>query len=245
MAQPQVYKSRASLVCFYSLDESSGTRYDKSVNALDLTDNNTVTSSTDRKENTQSASFAEATFENLSHIDAAVLDITDDITIVAWIYLASDPGNSMALVAKYDTNNDRSYQLQAFRNAAGDFRAKLYLSANGIAFTSCTGATDVLDASWHHVAGVYDGTDMRIYVDGALDTNGADNPAAYVAGIFPGTSVFRLGSRSNVGTYYDGLMDEVAIFSESLSADEIAAIHESGIPDSPRTSNSQNGLTIF
>ena len=33
------------------------------------------------------------------------------------------------------------------------------------------GTRNVKDGQWHHVAGIYDGTNMFIYVDGTLDAS--------------------------------------------------------------------------
>jgi hypothetical protein len=75
---------------------------------------------------------------------------------------------------------------------------------------------------------------MRLYVDGALDSNGSDNPKAYAGGIFDGTATFRIGAWGNTSTeHFDGLIDEVGFYNRALSATEIADIFNNGIQDPP------------
>lgn len=244
-----VYKSHPDLEGFWSLDETAGTRYDKSINDNDLTDNNTVLSSTDRKENTRSADFELGNNEYLSITDGnqVGLDITDDITMCAWVKAESFAGNGVGnvIMGKYNpAGNQRSYFLLFYNNGA-TIEIDCPLSSNGIGFTEAIGATAFVINTWYHIAAVYNGTDIRIYVNGSLDNNGADNPKAYVAGIFNSTADFRIGEEGDGTWNFDGLIDEVAIFSYALSAEEIASIYESGIPNSPRGSMAENALFLY
>jgi len=79
-------------------------------------------------------------------------------------------------------------------------------------------ATTLQAGTWYHLAATYDGTTMRVYVDGALDgqaTSTRSLPAV--------TDPFRIGWD---GTYYPtlhGTIDEVALFDVALSAARIQA----------------------
>ena len=81
------------------------------------------------------------------------------------------------------------------------------------------------DGTYHHVAATYDDTTgMRsIYVDGALLNN--DTPATHHAR----TGDFRIGRtcRETVcggGEYFQGTLDDVAVFNQALTADQIMKI---------------------
>jgi hypothetical protein len=76
------------------------------------------------------------------------------------------------------------------------------------------------DGAWHHLAGVWDGTDATLYVDGAVVATAgqAFGTAAPLDLVF--------GVQGSVGTctgYYSGVMDEIAVFSSARTAAEIAA----------------------
>ena len=87
--------------------------------------------------------------------------------------------------------------------------------------TSVTGLT--LD-TWHHLAATYDGSDVKIYIDGALDIS---VPVA----VTPATNTQPLRfavARDGVGASFQGLIDEVEIFNRALSAAEVRAIFDAG-----------------
>ncbi|WP_081886217.1 LamG-like jellyroll fold domain-containing protein [Haloferula sp. BvORR071] len=80
---------------------------------------------------------------------------------------------------------------------------------------------------WAHVAMTFDSKYLRLYVDGnevAAHALPVPGPAAETAGLVIG------GHRSGTGRNYDGLIDEVALWSRALTAEEIITLHHSGIP---------------
>jgi hypothetical protein len=225
------YAQDANIISWWYLDESSVTRYDGSGNNNDLTDNNTVTSysTTNQsvKEGAAAASFVRANSETLSITDASQtgLDITGDITLVAWIRPTS-LANDVGIVGKTDGGPNRSYYL--YIEAAGPtLKAKVSETGGGAA--QPYGAITLSVDTWYHAALVYNSTDIRLYLNGSLDTNGANNPLSYSSGIYNGTASFAIGSRGNVDDYFDGQIDEVAVFNRALSAHEIKEIYEKGL----------------
>jgi len=73
---------------------------------------------------------------------------------------------------------------------------------------------------WYHVAGVFDGSKLYIYVNGALD-------AAPVSGEYDPYDIDlwigRFGS-----AYFNGLIDEVRIYNYALTPDEIRLLYNAG-----------------
>lgn len=217
-----------SLQGLWFMEEASGNRADFSANANTLTDNNTVGSSADCKQGLKSADFEEANSEYLSITDAAQtgLAITGAISICLWLKLESSGIRRM--VTKYTTvGNQRAYQVMSTLTADNDIG--FVLSPDGTNVTSAYTAADVVAAgTWAHVAAVYNGTDMRIYVNGALPNNGTNNPKTYSSGIYDTSAAFILGNYSGNANYMDGLLDEVAVFNRALSAAEVAKIYTAG-----------------
>jgi len=85
-------------------------------------------------------------------------------------------------------------------------------------------ANKIIDTNWHHYVGTYDGTTIKMYVDGVLqvDTEAVgggsgvidpDNPAEFT-----------------MGGNYDGVLDEVAIWSEALSQTEVDVLYSRQAP---------------
>ena len=75
---------------------------------------------------------------------------------------------------------------------------------------------------WHHVTVVGDGTSLRVYFDGALAGSGGTPTASY------GTSgsTFRIGGGGifdTTGNFFNGHIDEVAVYTRALNPTEILA----------------------
>jgi hypothetical protein len=82
----------------------------------------------------------------------------------------------------------------------------------------------VADNQWHHVAGTYDGSFLRIYVDGHLE-----NSVARTGTISTGAADVLIGYRPSPTGFFPGLIDEVAMYNRALSASEILSIVSNGI----------------
>jgi hypothetical protein len=226
------YTQDANIVSWWYLDEaSSSTRYDGSgTSNNDLTDNNTVTlygrPTNPVKEGAGAAGFAGS--QSLSKTDNASLSITGNLTLVAWIR-PTDVSNDNAIMGKSDGVDERSYYMYL---DAGKLKAKISPSGSGAA--QPVGFTPLSANTWYHAALVYNGTDIRLYLDGALDTNGASNPLTYSSGIHDSSTAFAIGARGDGADYFDGQIDEVAVFNRALTANEIQEIYEKGLNGATR-----------
>lgn len=79
------------------------------------------------------------------------------------------------------------------------------------------GQANVNDGRWHHVAGAYDGSVARLYVDGV-----EDGSVETTGPIATNTERIYLGENAEApGRQWSGLIDDVRIYSRALSADEI------------------------
>lgn len=83
-----------------------------------------------------------------------------------------------------------------------------------------TGATAPL-GEWHHVAGVFDGGVLRMYLDGAFETEISTGPIEYADDDLLVGCDINLGGP---GDFFDGLVDDVRIYNRILTAAEIAAL---------------------
>ncbi|MCK5612722.1 LamG domain-containing protein [Candidatus Pacearchaeota archaeon] len=178
-----------------------------------------------------SRDFEDGDTEGLVHADGGSTDISgadQALTLAAWIKYEANPDSDDAIINKYYVvGNERQYKI-SFRNS--DSAVVGYISNDGTAFSKAIGGTDINDTNWHHVALVYNDIDIRIYLDGSLDSNGADNPKAHTTGIYNGTAQFNVGSNVDASAeYFDGLIDEVIVFDRALSAAEILYIYNNGI----------------
>lgn len=151
---------------------------------------------------------------------AANLDVTGNITLSACIKLnAVGSGLNHIIVAKLSAaSGNYSYQLLIDSN--GNITARL--SPEGTSVTNCIGTTVLTTGTWYHIAFVYDGTDMRVYLNGSLDCT----PVAYTSAIYNGNADFCVGIASDKASHtINGVIDDVAIWSRALSSTEVTALY--------------------
>jgi hypothetical protein len=95
-------------------------------------------------------------------------------------------------------------------------------------YQECDAPTDpkqLLDGAWHHAAATFDGQTMRVYLDGrqigSLERSGdlATNTAA------PGF----IGSSGGHGEHFQGELDDLRIYGQALTAQEIEELHRAGV----------------
>ena len=85
-------------------------------------------------------------------------------------------------------------------------------------------SNNVCDGVWHFACGTYDGTNFRVYVDGALQGT-SQNTFGSVSG-----SELRIGdSLTNYSSWYwAGDLDDVRIYTRALSQSDITALYNGG-----------------
>ncbi|HSC90581.1 MAG TPA: LamG-like jellyroll fold domain-containing protein [Gaiellaceae bacterium] len=159
--------------------------------------------------------------------DANDLDLTNGMTLEAWV--------------KPTATGD--WRTVVFKEGAAYYTYGLYgntgtnvPSANAVAGGSdrdARAATAAPVGAWTHLAATYDGTTLRIFVNGVQS-----GQAAAGGSITTSTGVLRIGGNSVWPEWFAGLIDEVRIYNRALSATEIQADMASsvGTPDtSPPT----------
>jgi len=88
-------------------------------------------------------------------------------------------------------------------------------------YSDNTVATD----TWYNVVITRDGTTTKVYLNGSLDGSTTD-----IALSISGTSESFFIGNSGQSEYFDGLINEVAIWDEALDADAVTALYNSGTP---------------
>jgi hypothetical protein len=99
---------------------------------------------------------------------------------------------------------------------------------NTDADVSSTGRS-VNDGVWRHVVAVYDGSQLRLYVDGALVNSSDSAWSPKPSGV--GGLIF--GARQRPGyspeNYYAGSVDDARVFNRALTAVEVEGLYASGL----------------
>ncbi|MDD4986082.1 MAG: LamG domain-containing protein, partial [Dehalococcoidales bacterium] len=134
------------------------------------------------------------------------------ITMSAWIKTSTKDSTWRRII-------DKAYNNGYVLCMVGDSSGKVSVQING---KSVNGTTNVADNNWHFVTGTYDGSNIRIYVDGALQ-----GTYAYTGTITSNAYDLAIGinqSTSAGSEAFKGNIDEVSIYNRALSQTEIQAL---------------------
>lgn len=133
-------------------------------------------------------------------------------------------GVACAIASKYGTGG--SSQLGWFVGL--DVNGKPYCGRYDSADASdgLNSASAVSNNAWHHIAYTYDGSTMRLYVDGAEDPA---SPVASTRNQVDSTVHLLLGKFSGISGTMKGEIRDVAIYDRALTAAEVAAGYALGI----------------
>ncbi len=138
------------------------------------------------------------------------LDITDQVTLAAWI-----KPTDITATGQHDIvdKGDNAYSL---RVSAGQVQFYFYYSAGWHQYNSPT-YTSAFNGAWHHVAATYDGVQARIYVDGAIV-----NVGQYAGGIALTPAAVSIARNTTAtGRFFNGELDDVRIYRGALPTAEI------------------------
>ena len=130
------------------------------------------------------------------------------VSVELWMRRDGDSSDLEVLVAKGDPS---TYGMAIF----GDTLIFGFDDSDLTEFA--TFATGVTDGDWHHVVGVFDGTELSLYIDGAL----ASTTPSFGGSPAVNTQDLAIGSFFGLGATLNGEIDQLRIYDDALSASEI------------------------
>jgi hypothetical protein len=161
---------------------------------------------------------------------AALNTFSNAITLEAWIRPTAYPnGVGSSILAKQDANGF-GWSLKFQGHGSFAFATNL----NGTPYYANTPQTNIPLNQWTHVAGVYDGAFLKLYLNGVLVTTVSqvgtmNNTGTWIA----------IGATNNWGEYFSGAIDEVRVWNVARTAAEI----QTGLKAS--VSTSATGLVAY
>ncbi len=210
------------LIGYFPLEETSGTDTD---DASEFDNDGELRGTLDFATNSVPGRFGAALELNgvddeyVSLGDVALYDLRRGLTVAAWFTVDAFGDGDETLARK----GDDAWRLKRDGTAPVlEFTCDGLLAGDG-GEPHVRGARPVDDGAWHHAAGVYDGTALYLYVDGALD---ASAPASGMIAANDGSVHF--GDNA-----WNGVIDEVRVYNYGLRAEEIRALFENGRVESP------------
>ncbi len=172
--------------------------------------------------NNYAAKLVAASSQYFSKASPSGLSITGDLSITAWINIATAGPNTnqaFSIVTKYGTSGNRGYQFFV-DNTSSVFTLTLGLSVNGTTqvFVKSSGLDiSSLVGRWSHVGVSYVASTgiATFYINGNIAGSSSGGPSS----IFASTADLNIGSLVNAGgsDYFDGYMAGIKIYNTALS----------------------------
>lgn len=191
----------------------------------------TVSSSDDNKDTETKAGFItvvepkksinfDGTDDYIRFSDPSSSTVTNNqISVVAWVKTTS---TSSSLAIMYKQNDD--YMLQLASGGRIFFAVKVVVG--GFLFSEAllsqgTGGV-VNDGEWHHVVGTWDGSEVKIYIDGTLNNTKAVSNASLSAN----GSNFNIGSKNGTERFFPGQITQPSVWNKALTVTEVGNLYD-------------------
>lgn len=150
--------------------------------------------------------------DSVSVASNPVFDLTNALTMEAWIKLTALKSDQKVL----------SYW-SPYEMGIYDDKLELVPSEEET-HRNAPGGTVLQTGTWYHVVTTWDGATITSYVNGAFDRS-----AAFGGSLETGTLNFSIGGGSFGDIFFSGLIDEAALYSRALTAEEVQAHYQGGL----------------
>ncbi len=147
--------------------------------------------------------------------DEAAFDLTTAISVAAWVNLEMLGSDYRPVITKGDAAWRLStyQQTNQFHFAVTDWR---------VARHAVDGTIGIGLNEWHHVAGTFDGSLLRLYVDGVEDPA---SPVAYTGAVGLDDFPVQIGANAELPERgWVGRIDDVRVYGQALTETEVEAL---------------------
>ncbi len=158
-------------------------------------------------------------------------------SVSLWFYrLGQQGGTYPRLVSKEGTGiMDWGISLGGSENQAYFTRGQAGLSGGNDGVT----ANNIAPYTWYHLTATYDGTTMKMYINGNLVNAGTSS-------IRPigNTKPLTIGTNSDGNSPFDGKIDELGVWNRALTAAEVSQLYNSGTGNAYTNPQEVNGMYL-
>ena len=140
------------------------------------------------------------------------------LSITAWINASKLQSGKPQIVSNNGTSGQQGYNF-----SINNGKLSFIVRQLGYGWASCeaSGTSNMDDGRSHFVSGVYNGTGISVYIDGALQSSSTCNS---------GPINYSINSVGLIGAHLNGTINNVQIYSSALSEANISALYLKG-PD--------------
>lgn len=156
----------------------------------------------------------------LQYVECPDIDL-DYVSICAWV--KADAGTRGYIVSKTYASSVIPFSLNIGGNDASANLDGIGFYSGGWKNSGIT--TDIRgDGQWHFIVGTYDGTTLKYYVDGVLDSSSTEG-----SGVLPkNNATVDVGRYLQDNDFFGGQIDEVRIYNVALTTTEIKQLYKMG-----------------
>ena len=166
------------------------------------------------------------------YIDIGAVDVPGGaITLAAWFksgdLMNCNSGDCRLISKATGTAEDSHYFMLSTIRDGGPIRLRFRLKTAGNTTTLIASSGDLTAGGWVHAAAVFDGSEMRLYENGQLVGSTSKSGSISTNSSVP----VWIGGNPDGATSmpWDGLIDEVRIYDQALTAAEIRALPPPGL----------------
>ncbi|MFA5105921.1 MAG: LamG domain-containing protein [Candidatus Micrarchaeia archaeon] len=164
---------------------------------------------------------------------SASLSPTSALTVSAWFNarnLTSQQAYGQRIISKTESGG---YHISISENSACAANTLCFLARNSTGYYSASYPVANLSANtWYHVVGTYDGTTIRLYLQGnqvATSPMGGSLFYTYSNALCIGSEPYQVDCTNGGSNYFNGTIDEVRIYNRALSAAEVKQLYLSNL----------------
>lgn len=164
------------------------------------------------------AIYFDGTADYINVGTGSILNYNANYSITAWIKLYAFNVSSENEIVNYGA-------YRRFDVGGSVYGNRLHATFGGAA--SVTGITAIATGVWHHVAvTIMAGVQTRLYLNGADNTGSYSNAPDVVAPAGLANTIGKAGW--DAGYKFNGAIDDVRMYSRTLTSDEVSQIYNSG-----------------
>jgi Concanavalin A-like lectin/glucanases superfamily/Right handed beta helix region len=208
---PPVPSPRAGLVAAFGFDEITGTTI------ADTSGNGNTGTIVGARRTTSGRHGGALSFDGVDDYaavpDAAALQLMTGMTLEAWVYPAAG-GSVWRQALLKETPNGLSYALYTSDDSA---RPSGFVNAAGTDMGS-RGAARLPLSTWSHLATTFDGSTLRLFVNGVMVSQRWVGAALTASG-----GALKIGGNAIWGEWFKGSIDDVRVYDRALAPTEIKA----------------------
>jgi len=159
-----------------------------------------------------------------TYASSSVQQPTTNFSVSVWSKWDSKPSGTVGLVGNFRTGGGGTQPGLAIAKFSGTNVFRFYTGQNDYV----SGTTNFSTNTWYHVVGTYDGSNIKIYVNGVLE-----GTQPYTGTPLTTTEPLVIGRMygNYSGYYHNGLINQVRLFNSAVSASQVTELYNETATD--------------